>query len=133
MSEPITSSAPRPAASGRSCRLSLIIDTGRVCKSYRVRPVALPDAVAAFRLLSNEGADYLVCLKPDGSCSCECFAALRGECKHVGALRAAGLLPVALVELLSQGRQLLAAAEAELAALKAPKRRGRPRKAALAS
>ena len=105
-----------------SLRLRITNDKGETAY-YTVRPVAPPDlgaAVAGFLLTNftkNPSPLYLVTLAADGqtSCSCPQFGFAQ-RCKHADTLTAAGVLPSAVISVLQDRTQALAAAEAESSA-----------------
>ncbi|HEY7154845.1 MAG TPA: hypothetical protein VH575_12860 [Gemmataceae bacterium] len=117
----------------RICRLFVEIDNGQT-KRYQLFPLAGadlgPDFAAGFRLVNRTDQPepiYHVRLTTRGEVSCTCPAfhwdREKGKspnapphqpaptCKHCDALRAAGLLPVALVELIQKRTRQLDRAE----------------------
>ncbi len=119
----------------RSCQLWLaIVSAGGTVKRYSLKPLAAAELGAAFvagyRLLNRSESPspvYHVRLSPSAVLSCTCPAFVwdrqRGQakgalpdqpaptCKHCDALRAAGLLPLGLVQLLAARNRLLDQAE----------------------
>jgi hypothetical protein len=110
----------------RTCNLFARIsnDAGAV-QLYSLSPLAAvelgPDFVAGFRLVGRSVSPspiYLVRVDRVGKAFCSCPAFARGgKCKHADALVAAGLLPVALVELVASMSGLLDKAEKLVAEL----------------
>jgi hypothetical protein len=86
----------------------ITIDTGSVRKTYGLVPVAAASCpspfVAGFDLVNRAESPptaYRVLVSADGAVNCTCPSWQHSErCKHADALVAAGLLPVALLDLL---------------------------------
>jgi hypothetical protein len=107
----------------RTFSLVLTISNG-AAKRYTVAPLAGADLgarfAAGFRLVQttdNPHPVYHVRLDTKGAVSCTCpvFVHTKKPCKHSEAIVAAGLLPVALVQLLQARTSLLDTAEARVA------------------
>jgi hypothetical protein len=101
----------------RKCFVRVTIDTGKVLKYYQCKPLAdLPNPfVLGFSLQAKGQTDpYHVMVAADAAINCTCPSWNGPEkCKHTEALIAAGLLPVALIQLLRSRSDLLDQAEAE--------------------
>jgi hypothetical protein len=109
----------------RKCVVRVGINPGNRWTLYSLsplKPAELPSPfVAGFTLLNRSNQTrYMVRVTADGAVNCTCPQWQKTErCKHADALRASGLLPVALLEVLASRNQLLARAESTARAAEA--------------